>query len=237
MESHSKPRVAGSRIVTIDGPAGVGKTTAAKALSLKIGFLFLDTGALYRAVALHLLRDGLSQDIASVPLHTLASMDLRIEVRVGGMILYLQGEDVTSDIRTEEISEAASKFSALAEVRRFLLPLQRETAHRHDTVAEGRDMGTVVFPDADLKFFLTADLQERAHRRYLELTNRGSKVLQEDVEADIRSRDDRDASRDNAPLMRPREAICIDTTHLTADGVVEELLLHLAERQIASGYV
>ena len=236
MGFHSTTQTVRSRIITIDGPAGVGKTTAAKNLSIRIGFLFLDTGALYRAIALHLLRHGLSQDVVAVPLEHLAPLDLRIEANIGGMRLYLNGEDITFRIRDEEISDAASKFSALAQVRRFLLPLQRDIARRQDTVAEGRDMGTVVFPEADLKFFLTADLQERARRRWMELMSRGSNVLQQDVETDIRSRDERDAGRLNAPLMRPGDAICIDTTDLSADEVVEQLLLHVTERQIARRY-
>lgn len=236
MGFHSTTQTVRSRIITIDGPAGVGKTTAAKNLSIRIGFLFLDTGALYRAIALHLLRHGLSQDVVAVPLEHLAPLDLRIEANIGGMRLYLNGEDITFRIRDEEISDAASKFSALAQVRRFLLPLQRDIARRQDTVAEGRDMGTVVFPEADLKFFLTADLQERARRRWMELMSRGSNVLQQDVETDIRSRDERDAGRLNAPLMRPGDAICIDTTDLSADEVVEQLLLHVTERQITGRY-
>ena len=236
MGFHSTTQTVRSRIITIDGPAGVGKTTAAKNLSIRIGFLFLDTGALYRAIALHLLRHGLSQDVVAVPLEHLAPLDLRIEANIGGMRLYLNGEDITFRIRDEEISDAASKFSALAQVRRFLLPLQRDIARRQDTVAEGRDMGTVVFPEADLKYCLTADLQERARRRWMELMSRGSNVLQQDVETDIRSRDERDAGRLNAPLMRPGDAICIVTTDLSADEVVEQLLLHVTERQITGRY-
>ncbi len=158
MESQSHPSAARSRIITIDGPAGVGKTTAARTLSKKIGFLLLDTGALYRAVALHLVREGVSPDSLSVPREKLFSLDLKIEENVGDMLIYLQGEEISPYIRTEETAVAASKFSALPEVREFLLPLQRETARRQNTVAEGRDMGTVVFPDADLKFFFRGRL-------------------------------------------------------------------------------
>ncbi len=227
------PQCVRSRIITIDGPAGVGKTTVAKSLSSRIGFLFLDTGALYRATALGLLRSGVSQDSSSVSEKMLTSLKLRIEVNVGGMNLCLQGEDVTHQIRTEEISAAASKFSALPEIRRFLLPIQREIASRQDTVAEGRDMGTVVFPNADLKFFLTADLRERAYRRFLELISKGCQVIQQEVEADIKSRDERDAGRANAPLLRPKDAICIDTTNMRPEAVVQQLLLHLAKKGIA----
>lgn len=232
MESQAHHPAARSRIITIDGPAGVGKTTAARTLSKKIGFLLLDTGALYRALALHLLREGVSQDSQSVPRERLISLDLRIEENVGDMLIYLHGEEISSCIRTEEIAVAASKFSALPEVRQFLLPLQRETARRQDTVAEGRDMGTVVFPDADVKFFLTADLRERAQRRYRELLRGGARATPEEVEADIRSRDERDATRVAAPLARPKDAISIDTTHLTPEAVVQQLLFHLTERGV-----
>ncbi|MGC8906806.1 MAG: (d)CMP kinase [Desulfomonilaceae bacterium] len=232
MESQSHPSAARSRIITIDGPAGVGKTTAARTLSKKIGFLLLDSGALYRAVALHLLREGVSPDSLSVPREKLISLDLKIEENVGDMLIYLQGEEISPCIRTEEIAVAASKFSTLPEVREFLLPLQRETARRQNTVAEGRDMGTVVFPDADLKFFFMADLVERAQRRYRELLRSGANVLPEEVEADIRSRDERDATRLAAPLVRPKDAIPIDTTRLTPEAVVEQLLSHLKERGV-----
>ncbi len=235
MESQSHPQANRSRIITIDGPAGVGKTTAARTLSRKIGFLLLDTGALYRAIALHLLREGVSEDSRSVPEDKLMSVDLRIEENVGNMLIYLQGEEISSRIRTEEIAVAASKFSALTEVRQFLLPLQRQTARQQDTVAEGRDMGTVVFPDADLKFFLSADLRERARRRYRELVLSGANVSPEEVAADVRSRDERDATRIVAPLVRPKDAISIDTTHLTPEGVLEQLLFHLREIGVLTG--
>jgi len=223
-------------IITLDGPAGVGKTTAARALSDRIGFLFLDTGALYRAVAMHLLRHGVSPDSAAVPADLLGSMDLRADMGIGAMRLYLGQEEITSEIRTEEISAAASQFSALREVRETLLEIQRETADRHDTVAEGRDMGSVVFPYADIKFFLTADLTERARRRYEELKHKGLAADAAKVEEDMRRRDERDATRSNAPLVRADDAVCIDTTVLAAEEVLECLLIHIEQRGIPSGH-
>ncbi|MDQ1240570.1 MAG: CMP/dCMP kinase, partial [Thermodesulfobacteriota bacterium] len=147
-----------SVIITLDGPAGVGKTTAARGLSDKLRFLFLDTGALYRAVAVHLLRCGISPNTQTVPPTAIDSLDLRVDMGIGAMRVYLNDEEIGPLIRAEEISAAASKFSALKEVREALLAIQRTTADQHNTVAEGRDMGTVVFPYADVKFFLTADL-------------------------------------------------------------------------------
>lgn len=230
MSNLSETRDAPDRsvIITLDGPAGVGKTTAARGLSDKLGFLFLDTGALYRAVAVHLLRCGVSPDTQTVPPTVLDSLDLRVDTDIGAMRVYLKDEEIGPLIRAEEISAAASKFSALKEVREALLAIQRTTASQHNTVAEGRDMGTVVFPYADVKFFLTADLTERARRRYKELSNKGLSVDSFKVEEDMRERDERDARRTYAPLVKADDAVCINTTRLPAERVLECLLEHIA---------
>ncbi|MDQ1239838.1 MAG: CMP/dCMP kinase, partial [Thermodesulfobacteriota bacterium] len=203
-------------------------------LSDKLRFLFLDTGALYRAVAVHLLRCGISPDTQTVPPTVLDSLDLRVDMGIGAMRVYLNNEEIGPLIRAEEISAAASKFSALKEVREALLVIQRTTADQHNTVAEGRDMGTVVFPYADVKFFLTADLTERARRRYGELSNKGLSVEVFKVEEDMRERDERDESRVYAPLVKADDAVCIDTTRLAAEQVLQRLLEHIARMRFSA---
>ncbi len=143
--------------VTIDGPAAAGKSTVARLLAQRLGFALLDSGALYRALALHLIRCGILPDARSIPKEALDSLDLRIEPRVGYMKIFLGSQDVTGIIREESVGEAASRFSARPEIRKVLLKIQREAGLQWNLVAEGRDMGTVVFPDARIKFFLTAD--------------------------------------------------------------------------------
>jgi cytidylate kinase len=155
-------------VITLDGPAGAGKSTMARALARELGYLLLDTGALYRATALHLVRSGVRPG-GTVPAAALEALDLRVEPGVGSMRVFLGDEDVSGVIRDESVSRAASIFSTRPEVRRRLLDLQRRIAEGGGVVAEGRDMGTVVFPDADLKLFITAPLDERARRRFDEL--------------------------------------------------------------------
>jgi cytidylate kinase len=206
-------------IVTIDGPAGSGKSTAAKGLARRLGFEFLDTGAMYRAVAFALFRDGMEPNEGPRLVEWLKS--IRLEAPPG--IVKLDGSDISGFIRTPEITAVASRVAVLPSVRAFLGRLQRQSAEGRDIVCEGRDQGTVVFPDSGCKFFLIADPRERARRRHQELVARGRDVTYEKVLADQEERDRRDAGRDLAPMVPAADAIVLDTTHLTLDDVVARM--------------
>ncbi len=217
-------------VITIDGPAGAGKSTVARLLAARLGFVLLDSGALYRAMALHLSRLGIDPDCNSVPEEALISVQISVEPRPGAMKVFLGLEDVGEIIRDDRISSAASRFSARAEVRRALIGIQRGAAARGSVVAEGRDMGTVVFPDATVKFFLTADARERAGRRYKELLDRGAEADYSNVLEEMKARDHRDESRPEAPLAIAADALVIDTTELKPDEVVELMIAHIVEK-------
>jgi CMP/dCMP kinase len=207
-------------VVTIDGPAGAGKSTVAKQLAARLGYSFLDTGAIYRAVALCARRAGI--DWADAPaLGALAArLPIRFQNQDGVNRVYVDDADVTEEIRTSDISEGASRVSAQPPVRAALLGLQRAIAARGRVVAEGRDTGTVVFPDAAAKFYLTASPEERARRRALELRAAGRPATDAEVLADMEKRDQRDSTRAVAPLRRADDAVEIDTGGLTAQEVV-----------------
>ena len=219
-----------SFVVAIDGPAGAGKSTAAKQLATRLGYSFLDTGAIYRTVALAARRAGV--DWSDGPtLGALASrLDIRFANQGGKNLVLMDGEDVSADIRTPEISEGASRVSALPEVRTALLSLQRAIGSRGRVVAEGRDTGTVVFPDARAKFFLTASPAERARRRALELAAAGRPVAEAEVLKEMETRDQRDSNRAVAPLRRADDAVEVDTSGLTADEVVALMERTVRER-------
>ncbi len=207
--------------VTIDGPAAAGKSTVARLLAQRLGFALLDSGALYRALALHLVRCGISPDARSIPEEVLDSLDLRIEPGVGSMKIFLGSQDITGIIREESVGEAASRFSVRPEVRKVLLGIQRRAGSQWNLVAEGRDMGTVVFPNAHVKFFLTADPEERSKRRFLEVRARGDDLDFKKIDAEMRRRDHRDESRQTSPLIKPKDATIVDTTELDPDEVVD----------------
>ncbi len=228
-------RKARKLVIAIDGPAGAGKSTVAGLLARLLGFQLLDTGALYRVMALHLMRNGIEPGAACIPNGIVTSLDLRMEPHAGSMRFFLGSEEVTRLIREERVGTAASAFSAKPHVRKALLGLQRSAGHRWNLVAEGRDMGTIVFPDADIKFFVTADLEVRSQRRYQELLAGGKEVEARVVLAEMRARDRRDETREVSPLMKAPDAILIDTTHLGQREVVDKLLSYIRRRPALAG--
>lgn len=212
-------------IIAIDGPAGAGKSTISKQLARQMGFVRVDTGAIYRAVGLAAVRAGLTPEAADLG-DFVAHLDLRFE----GDALLLDDEDVSAAIRTPEISRAASQFAAVPAVRAALLTLQRRIGEGHDAIFDGRDIGTVVFPDAPAKFFLTASVAERARRRHAELVAAGVDQPYAEVEAEIVARDKADSERAVAPLRKADDAVEIDATSRTVDEVVALCLRIAADR-------
>jgi cytidylate kinase len=221
------PAQADSFVVAIDGPAGAGKSTVAKALALRLGYTFLDSGALYRAGAWAALRQGIVWSDGRALGQLIHNLDIRFDE---ANHVTVDGEDVTEEIRRPEISEGASQVSAFVEVRAGLLALQRRIGASGRVVAEGRDMGTVVFPDARAKFFLTAPIEERARRRTLELVEKRRPQDFDVVLAEMLLRDQRDSTRAVAPLRRAEDAIEIDTAGLTPEEVVARMAGIVRER-------
>ncbi|HSB52244.1 MAG TPA: (d)CMP kinase, partial [Dissulfurispiraceae bacterium] len=209
------------RVIAIDGPSGAGKSTVSRRVAERLGFQFLDTGALYRAIGLYLLRKGVAFDVSEEGL-TRALNNPEIVFRNGSV--HLNGEDVSGEIRTTAAGEAASQFSARKAVRDLLLSVQRSAAFTTDVVAEGRDIGTVVFPEAWRKFYLDASEEIRARRRYLQLKAKGSEITMEEAMRDVKERDRRDASREIAPLRRADDALYIDTTRMELEAVISVIL-------------
>jgi cytidylate kinase len=218
-------------IITIDGPAGAGKSSAAKALARRLGFEFLDTGAMYRAVALASLRAGLPLDDETALASVLDS--LQLDMPPGRVVL--NGEDVTGAIRTREVTDIVGRLAAVPLVRRHLVRLQRESAGGRNMVCEGRDQGTVAFPDAFCKFFLSADPAERARRRQREMAARGETAALEEVLCSQENRDRRDASRDVAPMVPAPDAIILDSTELSLEQVVDRMEAEVRARAAAAG--
>ncbi len=212
-------------VVTIDGPSGAGKSTVSRRLAQELGFAYLDTGALYRAVALAATVQGMAEETSEAVIEAwLTRVDIAARPEGGRFVVYLEDRDVEPFIRNEDIGGIASRLSALAPVRAFLLGLQRQAGLAGDLVAEGRDMGTVVFPEAEVKFFLTASDQERARRRYQELKPGRPELTLAEVAREMAERDQRDAGRSLAPLAPAREAVIIDSTDLDIDQVVSLML-------------
>jgi cytidylate kinase len=212
------------QIVAIDGPSGAGKSTLARELAKRLGYLHLDTGAMYRATALAARRAGVSLDDAEALGRLCEALDLRFENSVDGMRIFLNGEDVSEMIRTPEISTASSDVSVVSEVRRQMVRLQREMGRDGGVVAEGRDIGTVVFPDTRAKFYLDASVEERSRRRWMELKAKGMEEPFTKVIADIRSRDRTDTSRLDSPLRRAEDAIYIDSTDMSPEDVLDVII-------------
>ena len=209
--------------VAIDGPAGAGKSTIAKRAAKDMGYIYVDTGAMFRAMALYMLRlkadlDD-SRDIASKA----DGADIDIVYEDGVQCVMLNGENVNGLIRTEEVSDAASRVAVVKEVRQKMLMLQRNIAKNRDVIMDGRDIGSAVLPDADLKIYLTASVEVRAERRYKENIEKGMESDPEAIKADIRERDERDMTRSEAPLTRVPDAVLIDSSDMTIDEVVKRI--------------
>lgn len=210
--------------VAVDGPAGAGKSSIAKAVAEEIGFIYVDTGALYRSVALYALENDLDNDSLIASLY---KINIRLEFINGSQHVILNEDDVSDKIRTSDVSMNASKVSALPEVRKYLFDLQKKIAAENNIIMDGRDIGTVVLPDADLKVFLTASAEERANRRFWEV--RDSNITYEKVLEEIKQRDYNDMHRDISPLRQADDAVLLDTTGMTIDEVKNKLKAMIAE--------
>lgn len=214
--------------IAIDGPAGAGKSTIAKAVAKTLGFVYIDTGAMYRAIGLAAHRRGIDTTDAAAVSAILDEIEVSISHDARGQRVYLNKEDVSEEIRLPEISVAASHVAVIPAVRLKLVELQRKLAQQTDVIMDGRDIGTYVLPDAQLKIFLTADLAERARRRYAELTEKGVATTLDAVTEDMAFRDKNDSSRDFAPLKPAHDSVLVDSTAMTLDETVEKIT-HFAQ--------
>lgn len=213
--------------VAIDGPAGAGKSTIAKLASKKLGYIYIDTGALYRSIGYYVISKGGDLDNAESVISYLPEITAEIKFIDEVQHVFINGEDVSDKIRTEEVSKAASKVSAIPKVREFLLEMQRGFAKKYNVIMDGRDIGTVVLPDAQVKIFLTASAEVRASRRYKEQVERGLKVNYDEILADIKDRDYRDEHREIAPLKPAADSVYLDTSDFdveqSADAVIKTI--------------
>ena len=216
--------------IAVDGPAGAGKSTVAKRCAAALGFIYVDTGAMYRAIALYLIRTGRDPEDEEALKEALAEVSVEIAYEDGAQQILLNGENVTDLIRTEEVSEMASRSSAKAIVRARLLDLQLSLARKYDVIMDGRDIGTQILPDAQLKIYLTASVEARAGRRYLENQQKGIAGTLEEVAADIRERDERDMNREVSPLRQAEDAVLVDTSDMDIDQVTQTIVNLARER-------
>ena len=205
--------------IAIDGPAGAGKSTIAKEIARNLGFMYVDTGAMYRAIAWHLLRNQIPAEDTNAVEASLADITIRITYSGGEQQIILNGENITGQLRQEEVGNMASKSAANPKVRAKLLQLQRDLARENDVVMDGRDIGTFVLPEADVKIYLTASVEERAKRRYLELEAKGMTADLEKIKEDIRTRDYQDMNRSIAPLKKAEDALVVDSSKMTIQEV------------------
>ena len=210
--------------VAIDGPSGAGKSTVARAAAARLGYVYVDTGAMYRAIGLAVCRRGISGEDADGIAAVLPEIDIRLAYQDGAQHVLLNGEDVSDAIRTPEIAYYASKVSAVPAVRQFLLEAQRDMAKKGNILMDGRDIGTVILPDAPVKIFLTASAETRAERRYLELIGKGQQVTRGSVLHDVVERDRQDMSRAVAPLKQAEDAVLLNTSKMTLDESIEAVL-------------
>lgn len=209
--------------IAIDGPAGAGKSTVAKRVAKELGFIYVDTGAMYRALAVFFLQKGLKPEDTQQIAKVCREAKVSIGYEDGVQQVYLNGENVTDNLRKEEVGNMASVSSAIGEVRAQLLELQRELARTQDVVMDGRDIGTNILPDADVKVYLTASVMTRANRRYMELKEKGIPCDLNEIAHDIAERDARDMNREIAPLQQANDAVLVDSSDMTIDEVVETI--------------
>lgn len=222
-------------IIAIDGPSGAGKSTLGRMIARELNMLYLDTGAMYRAVALAVIESGVSAADKDEVARVAQSAEINLAGDPDSLRVTLDGRDISDKIRTEEVSHAASVISAIGGVRRALVERQRQMGRRGSVVLDGRDIGTVVFPDADIKFFLTAAPEERASRRYEEDRLRERDVTFEETLADINTRDQRDSTRADSPLAIAEDAVVIDSTELSIADVFERMMEVIRQRQTSQG--
>lgn len=212
--------------VAIDGPAGAGKSTIAKLVAKEKGYIYVDTGAMYRGLAIHFLNKGVNPDDREAVAEACRDAEVSIGYEDGVQQIYLNGENVTSMLRTEEVGNMASRTSAIPQVREKLLELQRSLAREKNVIMDGRDIGTNILPDADVKIYLTASVETRAMRRYTELKEKGESCNLEEIARDISERDERDMTREIAPLKKAEDAILVDSSDMTIPEVVAEICSH-----------
>ncbi len=210
--------------IAIDGPAGAGKSTIAKLVAGKMNLIYVDTGAMYRAMALHMLNKGIDIEDDEAVAAECVNADITIKYEDGIQVVYLNGENVNAFLRTEKVGNAASRTSVLSPVRARLLELQQDLAKNSDCIMDGRDIGTCVLPRADVKIYLTASSVVRAKRRYDELTAKGEKCDIEKIRADIEERDYRDMNRQISPLKQAEDAILVDSSDMTIEEVAEKII-------------
>lgn len=216
--------------VAIDGPSGAGKSTVARAVAARMGYVYVDTGAMYRAIGLAVYRRGITGEDTAGIIASLPTVDISLAYQDGMQHVLLNGEDVSEAIRTPEIAQYASKVSAVPEVRRFLLDVQRDMAKNSNILMDGRDIGTVILPDAPVKIFLTASAKTRAERRYRELKEKGQQVTLEGVLADIQARDRQDTTRAVAPLRQADDAVLLDSSALDLEQSIAAVLRIIREK-------
>ena len=221
-------------IIAIDGPSAAGKSTLAKRLAKELGFTYLDTGAMYRALALKLLREGIDIGDNGMLTELIGRTAIDLLETAGKLHVLLDGEDVSELIRTPEVSQMASKASALKIVRQWMLLRQRALGQRSDVVAEGRDIGTVVFPDAEVKIYLDASAHERARRRVEELRRAGRQVSLDETLREMMERDKRDSERSLAPLCKADDAVAIDSSALDAEALAQTVMQEIRKKALAN---
>ena len=217
--------------IAIDGPAGAGKSTIARRIARELSFIYVDTGAMYRAMALYFLRKHIEAGDRQAVLREAQAVDIRIAYRDQEQAVLLSGEDVTGQLRTEEVGNMASAISVYPEIREKLVALQQELARQADVVMDGRDIGTCVLPEATLKIYLTAGSAQRAKRRYLELQAKGQEADIREIEADIIERDARDMNREASPLRKAADAVVIDSSDMGIEEVTAEVIRLYKERR------
>lgn len=210
--------------VAIDGPAGAGKSTIAKLVAKKKNFIYVDTGAMYRAMALYVLQSGLDPEDTGALVVKCQEVDISLRFENGEQKVFLNGENVNGKIRNEEVGNMASKIAVIPDIRKKLVELQKKLAQTEDVIMDGRDIGTCVLPNANLKIYLSASSHVRAERRFLELQEKGTECDLDEIEKDIQERDYRDMNREISPLQQAKDAVLIDSSYMTIEEVVEEIL-------------